>query len=104
MLYKTLSNGVVMPQLGFGVHQIRDEAACEQAVTDALAVGYRSIDTAAIYANERAVGRALAAGDVPREELFITSRLWVSDVSYEGPAAGFPARSSGSTSTTSTSF
>lgn len=88
MLYKTLNNGVVMPQLGFGVYKIRDEAACEQAVSDALAVGYRSIDTAAIYANERAVGRALASSDVPRAELFITSKLWVSDVSYDGARRG----------------
>ncbi|MFC6087336.1 aldo/keto reductase [Sphaerisporangium aureirubrum] len=74
----TLNNGVQMPILGFGVFQIPAEQT-EQAVTDALAAGYRKFDTAASYENEEAVGRALAAGGVSREELFVTTKLWVQD-------------------------
>ncbi|HUR04610.1 MAG TPA: aldo/keto reductase [Nonomuraea sp.] len=74
----TLNNGVQMPILGFGVFQIPPEQT-EQAVTDALAAGYRKFDTAAAYENEEAVGRALAAGGIPREELFVTTKLWVQD-------------------------
>jgi 2,5-diketo-D-gluconate reductase A len=73
----TLNNGVEMPILGFGVFQIADAADCERAVSDALAAGYRSIDTAASYMNEEAVGRALAASGIPRDELFITTKLWI---------------------------
>lgn len=73
----TLNNGVEMPILGFGVFQIADPADCERAVTDALAAGYRAIDTAASYLNEEAVGRAIAASGVPRDELFITTKLWI---------------------------
>ncbi|HXE94270.1 MAG TPA: aldo/keto reductase [Gaiellaceae bacterium] len=69
----TLSNGVVMPILGFGVFQIPADQT-EQAVTDALAAGYRSLDTAASYGNEEAVGRAIASSGIPRDELFVTSR------------------------------
>ena len=72
----TLNNGVQMPILGFGVFQIPPEDT-EQAVTDALAAGYRHIDTAAAYANEEAVGRAIAASGIPREELFVTTKLWI---------------------------
>jgi 2,5-diketo-D-gluconate reductase A len=72
----TLNNGVEMPILGFGVFQIADAAECERAVRDALAAGYRLIDTAASYLNEEAVGRAIAASGVPREELFVTTKLW----------------------------
>jgi len=72
----TLNNGVQMPILGFGVFQVSDEQT-EQVVTDALAAGYRSIDTAASYGNEEAVGRAIAASGIPREELFITTTLWI---------------------------
>ena len=79
MNYVTLNNGVKMPQLGFGVYQITDPAQCEQAVVDAISVGYRSIDTAASYGNEEAVGRAIKRCGVPREELFITRKLWISD-------------------------
>jgi 2,5-diketo-D-gluconate reductase A len=71
-----LNNGVEMPILGFGVFQIAAEAT-EQAVLDALAVGYRHIDTAASYQNEKAVGRAIARSGVPRDELFVTTKLWV---------------------------
>lgn len=89
MEYVTLNNGVRMPQLGFGVFQIADAAACEQAVRDAVEVGYRSFDTAASYGNEQAVGRALASCGVPRDELFVTTKLWISDASYEGARRGF---------------
>lgn len=89
MEYVTLNNGVKMPKLGFGVYQIRDAAQCEQAVKDAVSVGYRLIDTAASYGNEEAVGRAVKSCGVPREELFITTKLWISDTSYEGAKQGF---------------
>ncbi len=81
----TLNNGIKMPLEGFGVFQVPDPAVCEQAVLDAIATGYRLIDTAAAYRNEEAVGRAIAKCGVPREELFITTKLWVQDASYEGP-------------------
>jgi len=80
----TLHNGVDMPALGFGVFQMRDLAECERAVADAIEVGYRLIDTAASYLNEEAVGRGLKKGGIPREQLFITTKLWVQDASYEG--------------------
>ena len=83
-----LNNGVQMPQLGFGVFQMTDLAECEQAVVDAIASGYRLIDTAAAYHNEAAVGRAIKRSGVAREELFITSKLWVSDASYERAKKG----------------
>lgn len=79
----TLNNGVVMPLEGFGVFQVPDPAQCEQAVLDAIAAGYRLIDTAAAYMNEQAVGAAIARCGVPREELFVTTKLWVQDASYE---------------------
>jgi 2,5-diketo-D-gluconate reductase A len=80
----TLNNGVEMPVLGFGVYQIPAEQT-EQAVSDALAAGYRSLDTAAAYRNEEAVGRAIAASGIPRDELFVTTKLWIQDVG-EGKA------------------
>lgn len=79
-----LNNGVEMPLEGFGVFQVPDPAQCEQAVLDAIASGYRLIDTAAAYMNEQAVGAAIAKCGVPREELFITTKLWVQDAGYEG--------------------
>ena len=79
-----LNNGVEMPLEGFGVFQVPNLAVCEQAVLDAIATGYRLIDTAAAYMNEEAVGKAIAKCGVPREELFITTKLWVQDASYEG--------------------
>ena len=82
-----LNNGVEMPLEGFGVFQVPDPAVCEQAVLDATATGYRLIDTAAAYMNEEAVGKAVAKCGVPREELFITTKLWVQDASYEGAKA-----------------
>lgn len=89
MEYVTLNNGVKMPQLGFGVYQIKDPAQCEQAVLDAISVGYRLIDTAASYGNEEAVGHAIRKCGVPREDLFITTKLWISDTSYEGAKKAF---------------
>ena len=89
MRYVTLNNGVEMPQLGFGVFQMRDLAECEQAVLDAAEVGYRLFDTAASYMNEEAVGRALKRSGVPREELFITTKLWVQDAGYEKAKSAF---------------
>lgn len=79
-----LNNGIEMPLEGFGVFQVPDPAQCEQAVLDAIAAGYRLIDTAAAYMNEKAVGAAIAKCGVPRDELFITTKLWVQDASYEG--------------------
>jgi 2,5-diketo-D-gluconate reductase A len=89
MEFVTLNNGVKMPILGFGVFQIPDPAACEQAVLDAISVGYRSIDTAASYGNEEAVGRAIAASGVDRKELFITTKLWIQSQGYEGTLQAF---------------
>lgn len=78
-----------MPQLGFGVYQIKDPAQCEQAVLDAISTGYRLIDTAASYGNEEAVGSAIRKCGVSREELFITTKLWISDTSYEDTKRAF---------------
>lgn len=85
----TLNNGVKMPILGFGVFQIADQEECERSVRDAIEVGYRLIDTAASYGNEKAVGRAIKNSGVPREELFITTKLWVQDASYDRAKAAF---------------
>lgn len=79
----TLNNGVKMPLTGFGVFQIQDQAQCEQCAVDAVHAGYRLIDTAAVYGNEEAVGRAVQHCGVLREELFLTSKLWVQDAGYE---------------------
>ena len=79
----TLNNGVVMPMLGLGVFQIDDASLCEQIVRDALRAGYRLIDTAAAYGNEEAVGRAVKRSGVPREDIFITTKVWVQDFGYE---------------------
>ena len=78
-----LNNGVKMPVAGFGVFQIQNQTQCEQCVVDAVHAGYRLIDTAAVYGNEGAVGRAIQHCGVSREELFITSKLWVQDAGYE---------------------
>lgn len=82
--FVSLNNGINMPAIGFGVFQINDLKQCEQSVYDALMVGYRLIDTAASYQNEEAVGRAIKRSGIPREELFITSKIWVQDVNFEG--------------------
>jgi len=85
----TLPNGVEMPILGFGVFQMRDTQECERSVKDAIGVGYRLIDTAASYLNEEAVGRGIRASGVARDDLFITTKLWVQDASYEGARRAF---------------
>ncbi len=84
-----LNNGVEMPILGFGVFQIEDPNQCEQAVYDALMTGYRLIDTAAAYVNEEAVGRAIKRSGVPREEIFITTKLWIQEAGYESAKKAF---------------
>lgn len=89
MIKVTLNNGLEMPILGFGVFQIPDQAECEKAVIDAIATGYRLIDTAASYVNEVAVGNALKKSGVPREELFITTKIWVEDMGYEKTKLAF---------------
>ncbi len=78
-----LNNGVKMPVLGYGVYQIPDLQECERCVLDAISVGYRSIDTAQAYGNEQAVGNAIVKCGVPREELFITTKIWISNAGYE---------------------
>lgn len=89
MEFVTLNNGVKMPLEGFGVFQVPDPAVCEQAVLHAIDSGYRLIDTAAAYGNEEAVGAVVKKCGLPREELFITTKLWVQDASYEGAKAAF---------------
>ncbi len=85
----TLNNGIKMPLEGFGVFQVPDPAQCEQAVLDAIKSGYRLIDTAAAYMNEEAVGAAIKKCGVNRSDLFITTKLWVQDASYEDAKKAF---------------
>lgn len=85
----TLNNGVEMPIIGFGVFQVPDPAECERSVRDAIDSGYRLIDTAASYGNEEAVGAGIKSSGIDRAELFITTKLWVDDVSYDGAKAAF---------------
>lgn len=84
-----LNNGVEMPILGFGVFQVPDPAECERSVLEAIATGYRLIDTAASYGNEEAVGKAVKASGVPRADLFITTKLWIQSNGYEGTKKAF---------------
>ena len=84
-----LNNGVEMPILGFGVFQVTGPAECERSVLDAINTGYRLIDTAASYMNEEAVGKAIKGSSVPREDLFITTKLWVQDAGYESAKKAF---------------
>lgn len=84
-----LNDGLEMPVLGFGVFQMTDAAECERAVLDALETGYRLIDTAASYQNETQVGNALKQSSIPRSDLFVTTKLWLQDTSYEGAKAQF---------------
>lgn len=84
-----LNNGVEMPILGFGVFQIPDAAECEESVINAIETGYRLIDTAASYGNEKAVGEAIKKSAVPRDELFITTKLWIQDTGYEKTKVAF---------------
>lgn len=85
----TLNNGVDMPILGFGVFQITDEDECEKSVSTALKAGYRLIDTAACYGNERAVGRAVKNSGIDRSEIFISSKVWIQDAGYEKTKKSF---------------
>ena len=79
----TLNNGVKMPKAGFGVFQVKDQEECTRSVLDAIDAGYRLIDTAQSYGNEEAVGKAIAQTSVPREELFLTTKVWISNYGYE---------------------
>ena len=81
MNYITLNNGVKMPQLGYGVYQVNKEE-CERCVADALKVGYRLIDTAQSYFNEEEVGAAIAKSGIPREEIFLTTKVWIEHYGY----------------------
>lgn len=85
----TLNNGVVMPAIGFGVFQVPDLKVCEQAVGEALEVGYRMVDTAAAYMNEEAVGAAIRHSGIDRKELFVTTKLWVQDYGYDNTLRAF---------------
>ena len=85
----TLNNGVKMPQVGFGVFQIMDLKQCEEAVLTAIETGYRNIDTASAYMNERAIGDAVRKSGIKREEIFITTKLWIQDASYEKAKIAF---------------
>lgn len=89
MNYKMLNNGVKIPMVGFGVFQIRDGETTQKVVEEAIKVGYRLIDTAQAYGNEEAVGRAIKVSGVAREELFITTKLWISHMSYEEAKKAF---------------
>nr|WP_267393633.1 MULTISPECIES: aldo/keto reductase [unclassified Sphingomonas] len=85
----TLNNSVEMPSLGFGVFQVPDPAECERSVRDAIEVGYRLLDTATSYGNEEAVGAAVRSHGIDRRELFVTTKLWIEDASYDGAKAAF---------------
>ena len=89
MQYRSLSNGVELPMIGYGTFQIKDAAQCEQCVSEALEAGYRLFDTAASYENEAAIGRALRGSGVPRDEWFVTTKLWVQDAGYDGTLKAF---------------
>jgi 2,5-diketo-D-gluconate reductase A len=84
-----LNNGIEMPILGFGVFQVPNAEECERSVFDAIKVGYRLIDTAAAYMTEEAVGKAIIRSGVPREEFFVTTKLWIQDAGYESAKAAF---------------
>lgn len=84
MEYRELYNGVKIPMLGFGVYQIPEYEKAKEAVLTALKTGYRLIDTAQGYMNEKAVGDAIKESGIPREEIFITTKLWIQDFSYDG--------------------
>lgn len=91
MVYTTLNNEVRMPMQGFGVFQVPDADTCEQAVADALSVGYRLIDTASVYGNEQAVGTAINKSGIAREEMFITTKAWISEMGYDNTLRAFDA-------------
>ena len=83
MEYQTLNNGLKIPTIGFGVFRVPDKKECEESVYQAIKAGYRLIDTAQSYGNEEAVGKAIQETNVPREELFITTKVWISNYGYE---------------------
>ena len=87
----TLRNGIEIPLEGFGVFQVPDATLCEQAVSEALAAGYRLIDTASVYRNEEAVGAAVRKSGIPRKELFITTKVWIQEAGYEKTKKAFEA-------------
>ena len=87
--YVILNNGVKMPRLGFGVYQIDDLAQTQQVVENGLEVGYRLVDTAQIYGNEQAVGDALVHSSIPREDIFVTSKIWVDKYGYDQTLQAF---------------
>lgn len=89
MQTQILNNGVEIPTLGYGVYQITDLKECQKCVEDALEVGYRHIDTASFYQNEEAVGEAIKASYIKREEIFITTKVWIQDISYDGVRKAF---------------
>ena len=89
MEYQTLNNGVKIPLLGFGVWQLFDQTQCQKAVEDALATGYRLIDTASLYRNEEAVGNAIKATGLAREDIFLTSKAWISQLGYQDTKLAF---------------
>lgn len=89
MEYTMLNNGIKMPLLGFGVYMVTDPKECETSVLQALETGYRLLDTSSAYFNEEAVGRAIKESGIPREELFVTTKLWIQDAGYENAKAGF---------------
>lgn len=89
MEYTMLNNGIKMPLLGFGVYMMTDPKECETSVLQALETGYRLLDTSSAYFNEEAVGRAIKESGIPREELFVTTKLWIQDAGYENAKAGF---------------
>jgi len=84
-----LNNGLKMPWLGFGVFQVNDGQEVERAVRNALEIGYRSIDTAAVYDNERGVGKAIRESDIPREDIFLTTKVWNDDQREKRTLAAF---------------
>lgn len=89
MEYTMLNNGVKMPLLGFGVYMMTDLEECEKSVLHAIETGYRLLDTSSAYFNEEAVGRVIKKSGIPREELFVTTKLWIQDAGYENAKAGF---------------
>ena len=89
MQYRTLSNGVELPMIGYGTFQIKDAAQCERCVSQALEAGYRLFDTAASYQNEAAIGRALRSSGLSRKEWFVTTKLWVQDAGYDSTLRAF---------------
>lgn len=90
MEFVTLNNGVKMPVEGLGVFQIEDLADCERVVMEALETGYRMIDTAASYGNEEAVGKAVRKSGLPREDIFISTKVWVQDFGYKKSSDDIP--------------